>query len=631
MAQSKAPLLISAGLVWLLLSAEFEAAEVVGRVADADTGQGLPGAIVRAIPLSRIQREVQGIAGDDGRYQLDLGRDKYRLFVSLPDSNYLARFYSASNDSQGEVLDVATFESFRIIDISLAAGGSISGTVLRHTDLIPLANMRIEAISGAFRSATHTADDGSFLLRALPPGGYKIRVLPMDENFVSLYFGDTRDSEKAAVIAVGRHQKITSIDFRLRYGGVISGRAYANKNREPIAGLRIIAENQSQQEPPFITSTDIQGFYTLQGLTEGNYIVETGRPRESTQSRPRRSYVMQFHEDRFDRELADKLEIEPGTVITGVNFAMVEAASISGSVRSRYHNRPLSGVLLRSQHVAKAILSPLQGKTDPDGNYLISGLAPGDYIIDTMLPEQIRRVVNFFYRDKSSAEKADQITVEEGERVRHIDFNLPLGGTIRGGLRVEDPEYVLQPAGKAVSLKREGLDLDGFGKRDFKLKQDGSFLIERTPPGLYALSPILDDPNLVPQANAQEKPVEVTEGSVTEGVDFPLKVMGSIAGTIISQEKSLDLKRIVLMLVNLKDNTRTYYELTAEKYTVPGLEPGKYFMVLLTKPDPTPPPIGLAAGQVFDMRVVEVQRGRTTAGVNLQVPADPNSRSQLSP
>jgi Carboxypeptidase regulatory-like domain len=630
MAQSKVPLFMIAGIVWLLLLAELEAAEIVGRVADADTGQGLPGAIVRAIPLSRGQREVQDVARDDGRYQLDLVRGKYRLFVSLPDSNYLARFYAASGDPEGDVLDVAAFESFRIMDISLAAGGSIAGTVLRSTDLMPVANMRVEAVSGGFRSATQTASDGSYLLRALPPGGYRIRVVPMDENFVSLYFGDTRDSEKAAVISLGRHEKVSNIDFDLRYGGVISGRVYANKNREPIAGLRIIAENQSQQEPPYFTATDAQGFYTLQGLAEGSYIIETSWPRESTQSRPKRSYVMQFHEERFDRELADKLEVEPGTVFTGVNFAMVEAASISGTVRSRYHNRPVSGVLLRSQHVAKAILNPFQGKTGLDGDYLISGIAPGDYVVDTVLPEPIR-LVNFFYRDKLSLEKADQIGVEEGERIRHIDFNLPLGGTIRGGMRVEDPEYTLQPAGKAVSLKREGLDLEGFGKRDFKLKQDGSFLIDRAPPGLYSLSPVLDDPNLMPQANAREKAIEVTEGSLIEGVEFPLKVMGSITGTISSQEKSLDLEKLVLMLVSLRDNARTYYELTTAKYTLPGLEAGKYFMVLLTKPDPSPTPIGLATGQVFDMRVVDVQRGKTTAGVNLQVPADPNPRGRLSP
>lgn len=616
----------------MLLPLELKAAEIVGRVTDADTGQSLPQAVVRAIPVSRGQREIQSRTDSDGRYQLDVVRGKYRLFASLPDSDYLPRFFSATGDPQGDIIEVATFESFRIIDLSLSAGGSIKGTVLRSADAAPVANIRVQAISQDFRSSTYTAPDGSYQFRALPPSAYKVRVLPLDENFISLYYGDTRDPEKAALITLGRHESAANINFRLRYGGVISGRVYANKNREPLAGWRVIAENQSQAEPPYFTITDEQGFYTLRGLTEGLYTVETRPSRESgAQSRSRRTYVMLFHDDRFDRELADRLEIEPGSVFTGIDFAMVEAATIAGTVRSRYHNRPLPQVLLRSQHTDKAVLNPFQAKTDAAGNYLITGLPPGDYVVDTLLPEGIRRLVNLFYRDKLSAESGDRITLEEGQRARDIDFNLPLGGTIRGSLRVEDPEYPLKPTGKAVSLKRQGTDLEGFGKRDFKLRPDGSFLIERTPPGRYALAPLLDDPNLILPPNGLERVIEVAEGSLIEGVEFSLKVAGSIAGTITSQDRPLNLDKVVLMVVNMKDNSRSYFDLPSEKYTVPGLEPGRYFIVLLTKPDPIPSPTGLPMGQVFDMRVVEVQRGKTTAGINLLIPAEPARTQRLFP
>jgi hypothetical protein len=223
------------------------------------------------------------------------------------------------------------------------------------------------------------------------------------------------------------------------------------------------------------------------------------------------------------------------------------------------------------------------------------------------------------------------MSLEEGERLRNIDFILPMGGTLRGNLKVDDPDHALKPQGKAVSLKRESPDLEGFGRREFNLNPDGSFLIERTPPGQYALAPVLDDPNLTPQVNAEERLLQVTEGSLTEGLEFPLKVVGSIAGTISSEGKSPNLNEVILMLVNIKDNTRTYFELPAEKYTVPALEPGRYFMVLLTKPDPSPSPAGLPKGQIFDMRVVEVQRGKTTSGVVLQIPAESSSRPQLSP
>ena len=132
---------------------------------------------------------------------------------------------------------------------------------------------------------------------------------------------------------------------------------------------------------------------------------------------------------------------------------------------------------------------------------------------------------------------------------------------------------------------------NAIGRRNFKLKSDGSFLIERTPPGRYALSPVLDDPNLI-EAVVKEKSLEMAEGDLVEGIEFPLRVVGSIAGTISSQAQTVRVDGLTLLLVNLKDNTKSFFDLPAEQYTIPGVEPGKYFIVLLTKPDSTPQPVG---------------------------------------
>jgi len=617
-------------LVLASLCPMLEGAEVVGRITDADTGQSLQGAVIRAIPVARNLREVQASSRGDGTYQLDLIRGKYRLFASLPGSDYLPQFFSASGESRGDVIEVATFSSFRIIDLKLAAGGSIAGTVLRSADLVPLADLRVYALARGFRASTQTNSDGSYRFRALPPGTYKVQVLPLDENFIPVYFGGVRDAEKSAGISLTQLQSVMNIDFRLRSGGIINGRAYANKNREPIGGLRIVAENRSRQEPPYFTQTDAQGFYGLRGLSEGAYTVEAVPGRDGASPRSRR-YLKQFHDGRFDPELANRLDIETGSVFAGINFALYEGASISGTVRSRYHNRALPNVILLFQNLDKAIVHPFQATTGPDGEFLVSELPPGSYWVETALPARIQRLVNLFYREKLSAAKADVISLEEGERVRHIDFNLPLGGTIRGGLRIEDPEYALTPAGKGVSLTRHGADLDGYGKRNFKLRGDGTFLIERTPPGRYALSPVLDDPNLIAAAAVQEKTLEMTEGDLVEGIEFPLRVVGSIAGTITSRANSVKLDGLTLLLVNLKDNTKSFFDLPAEQYTIPGLEPGKYFMVLLTKPDPTPQLVGLPTAVIYDTRVIEVQKGKTTSGTNLQVPPDIDQKPKMFP
>lgn len=621
-------------LCWPLLLARLcailQAAEVVGRITDADTGQALQGALVRAIPLSRSQREIQSTSQPDGTYQLDLVRGKYRLLASLPGSDYLPQFFSASGDSRGDVIEIATFSSFQIVNLKLAAGGSIGGRVLRAADLAPLSNLRVYASARGFRTSTQTMGDGSYRFRALPPGVYKVQVLPLDENFIPVYFGGVREPERSTSINVTRLRSVTKVDFRLHPGGSISGRVYANRNREPIAGWRIVAENRSQQESPYLAYTDAQGFYSLRGLNEGAYTLEAVPGRDAAAGRGRR-YLKQFHDGHFDAELADRLEIEAGSVFAGINFSLVEGASISGSVRSRYHNRPLPNVGLLFHTIDEGTLNPFVATTGADGEFLITDLPPGNYRVETALPPEIRRLVNLFYREKLGAAKADAIRLDEGERARHIDFILPLGGTIRGGLQIEDPEYALRPAGKGVSLVRQGADVDGFERKNFRLRDDGSFLIERTPPGRYALKPVLDDPNLVSSSGVQEKTLEMTEGDLVEGIDFPLRVVGSVAGTITSQANSVKIEKLSLLVVNLKDNSRSYFEIPSERYTIPGLEPGKYFVVLLTKPDPNPPELGLPTAVIYDTRVVEVQKGKTTSGTNLQVPLEPDQKSRMFP
>ena len=132
-------------------------------------------------------------------------------------------------------------------------------------------------------------------------------------------------------------------------------------------------------------------------------------------------------------------------------------------------------------------------------------------------------------------------------------------------------------------------------------------------------------------ATVKEKTLEMTEGDLVEGIEFPLRVVGSITGTITSQANSVKLEGLTLLLVNLKDNTKSFFDLPAEQYTISGVEPGKYFMVLLTKPDPTPPPVGLPNAVIYDTRVVEVQKGKTTSGTNLQVPPDIDQKPKMFP
>src|SRR5262249_55371677 len=263
---------------------------------------------VRAIPQQKNQREVLDRTGGDGKYHLELLRGKYKVFVSVPDSNYMSRFYGETEPEQGEEIDVPTFQSFIIVDVSLEAGGSISGMVSRRVDGVPVNGLKVYAEASNFSVSTSTNPDGRYVFRALPPDHYRVHIVPLDENYVSVYFDDVLDLAQSASLSLERQQRITGIDFRLRYGGIISGRVYARRNREPLSGLRVIAEKRKASEAPIYSYTDAEGFYTLRGLPDGLYTVEAGSLKESIGSpKPRRRYLTQYYRDRFDRELSEPL------------------------------------------------------------------------------------------------------------------------------------------------------------------------------------------------------------------------------------------------------------------------------------------------------------------------------------
>lgn len=625
------------GIAWLalvLLNQQLSVygAEIVGRITDRDTKLGIGGALVRAVPQQKNQPEVVDKTGEEGQYHLELLRGRYKVFVHVPDSNYLPRFYSATNQEQGDVIDVPTFQSFIIVDLSLEAGGSISGTVKRRVDSSPVGGIKVYAETSDFRVSTNTNSEGRYIFRGLRPDHYRLHVVALDENYVSVYFDDAIDPAESVSLALERQQRITGIDFRLRYGGVISGRVYARKNREPISGLKVIAEKQKASDPAVYAYTDADGFYTLRGLPDGLYTVETGLLGEPAGSmRPKKRFLTQYYRDRFDRELSERIRINSGNSMTGIDFSLVVGGKISGAVRSRYSNTPVFGAEIVLHEVTTTLLNPPKVSTDKEGHYLIENVPPGEYIVDTTLPKQDQRLVKAFYHDKLSFEHADRVTVGEDAWARDIDFNLALGASLKGHLKVDQPDYQFNSAVDNITLKRISPDLDGFGERNFKIKSDGSFTIEGAPPGRYRLTPRVADPNILPLQSSAEKILELAEGDTIDGIDFSFNMGGSISGKVSTQSSANSLQKLNLILISVKENTKTFFDLSSEEFTIAGVEPGKYVLILLSNPEKTHPNQSFQPTFVFDTRLVEVSRGRATRNIDFQITESAEKQSGLLP
>ncbi len=612
----------SAGILFIGLSlqAPVQAAEVTGRVTDSHTGEGIPQAVVRALALDPGQPSAQALTGRQGRYLLDLLRGRYRIQVEVPDSNYLPRQFGGSGDAEGgDILHIPTFDSFIVLDLSLTMGGSVAGRV-RGEGEVPLAEVTIRAESADHRVSTSTGEDGSYLLPRLPPGEFLLSAGTRDQRYVPAYHPEASLREDARPVAVEQRRNLTGIDFVLQRAGAIRGRIRALKGMEPLEGIRVAAEKEGASPIARVVASDSLGRYRLAGLSPGSYRLSAGPPEgEDPASRPRPGWLRQFYPRQFHRESAVALDVEPGLTLSDIDFTLMQECWISGKVVTLGDEEPLEEVQVIPQPVILPGFYPTRTQTDRSGAFLLQGLPPGDYTLGMLLPARHRRLIQVYYRDKLSLDRADRIELEAGKALRDIDFNLAAGASLRGRVRIEEPEYQWDSSRDMVELARLDFDPRGSEDRQLRVGEDGSFRVDGTPGGRYSLTPRLSDPNLIALRSPLPRVVTVVEGDVLEELDFAFRLGGSISGSVESASDAPGLNQLQIVLINFVENTSSVFDVPSPQYTLAGLSPGRYFLALRSRPDATHPSRGYGISQVFDSRLVEVVKGAATSNVNLRV------------
>ena len=603
----------------LSLQAPVQAAEVTGRVTDSHTGEGIPQAVVRALAQDQGQPSAQALTDRRGRYLLDLLRGHYRIQVEVPDSNYLPRQFGGSGDAEGgDVLHIPTFDSFIVLDLSLTMGGSVAGRVKGERE-IPLAEVTVQAESADHRVSTSTGEDGSYLLSRLPPGEFLLSAGTRDQRYVSAYYPEATDREDARPVAVEQRRNLTGIDFVLQRAGAIRGRIRALKGMEPLEGVRVFAEKEGSSPISRVAASDSLGRYRLAGLSPGSYLLSAGLPEgEDGPGRQQPGWLPQFYPQQFIRESAVAVDVEPGLTLSDIDFTLLQECWISGKVVTLGDQEPLEEVQVIPQPLTLPDFAPTRSRTDQSGAFLLQGLPPGDYTLGMLLPDKHRRLIQVYYRDKLSLDRADRIELEAGKALRDIDFNLTAGATLSGRVRIEEPEYQWDTSRDVVELTRLDFDPRGSEDRRLRVEEDGSFRTDGAPGGRYSLTPRLSDPNLIALRSPLPRVVTVIEGDFLEELDFAFRLGGSISGSVESAGDAPGLNQLQIVLINFVENISSVFDLPSPQYTLGGLPPGRYFLALRSKPDATHPGRGYGISQVFDSRLVEVVKGAGTSKVNLR-------------
>ena len=205
--------------------------------------------------------------------------------------------------------------------------------------------------------------------------------------------------------------------------GSISGQVITDPEGEPIEGVEVAAWSEDLY---FINKkgiTDLNGNYTITSLAPGNYYVSTGNDL---------GYVDEWYDNLWNYNNATLIHVNASQDTSNINFALTIGGSISGTVTSESNGQPIQWLEVYTQD--GVIGWGTNTHTDSKGNYTISGIPRGDYIVRASgqgyATEYYNNIISWIF--------ADLIHIDPPNHIQNINFTMELGGNIIGRVTSEE-------------------------------------------------------------------------------------------------------------------------------------------------------------------------------------------------
>jgi Carboxypeptidase regulatory-like domain len=284
--------------------------------------------------------------------------------------------------------------------------GRISGRVLT-LEGTPLrrAQVRISGAEVASKAALTDAE-GRYEFRDLPAGRFTLTATK--SGYVTLQFGQTRPYEAGKPIELGENQRLAKADIAMPRGGVIAGRIL-DEFGDPVPEAMVSAMRSTWAggRRRLVTAarsalTNDLGQYRLFGLTPGEYYVNASiRGGENmmfdmgpaaavahpTASNPGSGYAPTYYPGTANAAEAQKIDVAAGQEAQSTDFVLqpVRLSRVSGTVISS-EGKPVESAMVNAMQRSTemgGMVMPHTARTDRTGAFTLSGLPPGDYVLQT--------------------------------------------------------------------------------------------------------------------------------------------------------------------------------------------------------------------------------------------------------
>ncbi len=337
------------------------------------------------------------------------------------------------NDRQGffnaDLVQVTGTQSVTGIDAVMDLAGSISGTVLAPDGVTPVQDLTVVALDPINRNwidSARTDAAGNYSISGLRSGDYKVWARDFDHGFVEQYFDGVTRFDLADNVTVTAPVDTAGIDFTMSPGGTITGRLIDEATGNPISGVWVSADPEQCCGGNSAT-TDQDGNYQIAGLAPGDYWVRTA------------AHELGFVDEYYDNSIAwddrTPVSVTGGVTTPGIDFALAQGGSISGTVFEPGGLVPVAGIWVSAISETHSVWVS-DATTDSSGNYVLRGVPAGQHRIE--FADQSGSFAREFYEDRTDFTAADLITVTGTQAVTSIDAILDPAGSISGTVLAPD-------------------------------------------------------------------------------------------------------------------------------------------------------------------------------------------------
>ncbi len=371
--------------------------------------------------------------------------------------------------------------------------GRVAGRVVSGPAAAPVAGVVVtlaRTLDATVLTAM-TGDEGTFAIAGIEPGRYTLTA--RKTGYVSAEFGEKRPGGPGTTLSITADQSIADLVLTLVPSGVLAG-TIRDRRGDAAAAVEVTALRigGSPNSPLPVTRTDGLGRFRLFDLAPGEYVLRAG-------TRIGLAWLPLYYPGTSDPEQALPLAVLPGSSRNNVDFVydMSPVAEVQGRVRDP--RGALTGPVTVSVVAADTSARqwgevPMRARVraDPDGTFLLSGLASGRYNLIATLDSPAS--TGSPLRTGALAWDAQRVALTAGTRVSGVDLLLKPTISLSGRIdATSDPAL----RGSVVEITVTATDLANDNavvaatpgdRRVARTASDGSFNMQGLLPGRYEVS-----------------------------------------------------------------------------------------------------------------------------------------------